>query len=177
MGVRRGSRIFERGGVQARLQDFLQAPPPLDIVRVTSSALRKQKIWKTPPLLDIHKHPPSLGHCLHDVIRPQKNWKTPPHTHPGSATGVHLRSTSKKGGGVQLWAQWPTSWPKRGGVRTPWTPPPGSATGRGASSAKLHPPSSKPWWTRIQRCHSSVILKEKKTLGKNTVGEIDCDIN
>ena len=26
--------------------------PPLDIVRVTSS------IWKTPPLLDIHKHPP-----------------------------------------------------------------------------------------------------------------------
>ena len=27
-------------------------PPPLDIVRVTSS------IWKTPPLLDIHKHPP-----------------------------------------------------------------------------------------------------------------------
>ena len=29
-----------------------QAPPPLDIARVTSS------IWKTPPLLDIHKHPP-----------------------------------------------------------------------------------------------------------------------
>ena len=28
--------------------------PPLDIARVTSS------IWKTPPLLDIHKHPPPL---------------------------------------------------------------------------------------------------------------------
>ena len=29
-----------------------QAHPPLGIARVTSS------IWKTPPLLDIHKHPP-----------------------------------------------------------------------------------------------------------------------
>ena len=34
--------------------------PPLDIARVTSS------LWKTPPLLDIHKHPP-LGHCPCDV--------------------------------------------------------------------------------------------------------------
>ena len=45
--------------------------------------------------------------------------------------GVHLRSTRKKGGGVQegvqLWGlmlKKPTSWPKGGGVRTPWTPPP-----------------------------------------------------
>ena len=37
-------------------------PPPLDIARVTSS------IWKTPPLLDIHKHPPPVGHCPRDVI-------------------------------------------------------------------------------------------------------------
>ena len=41
--------------------------PPLDIVRVTSS------IWKTPPLLDIHKHPP-LGHCPCDVIHIFQGW-------------------------------------------------------------------------------------------------------
>ena len=40
-GSRRGYRIFHKH-------------PPLDIVRVTSSALRK----KTPPLLGIYKHPP-----------------------------------------------------------------------------------------------------------------------
>ena len=44
------------------------APPPLDIVRVTSS------IWKTPPLLDIHKHPPPLGHCPCDVIHIFQGW-------------------------------------------------------------------------------------------------------
>ena len=46
-------------GMQARIRDFLKGgrvktftstPPPLDIARVTSSN------WKTPPLLDIHKH-------------------------------------------------------------------------------------------------------------------------
>ena len=43
-GSRRGYRIFQKH------------PPPLDIVRVTSSAL--MKFEKHPPLLDIHKHPP-----------------------------------------------------------------------------------------------------------------------
>ena len=66
---RRGSRIFERGGVQARIQDFSQAPPPLDIVRVTSSDLRK---FEKHPTLGHSQAPPPLGHCPRDVIRPQK---------------------------------------------------------------------------------------------------------
>ena len=41
-------------------------PAPLDIARVTSSTL--PKFEKHPLLLDIHKHPPPLGHCLCDVI-------------------------------------------------------------------------------------------------------------
>ena len=72
-GFRGGSRIFERGGPsQARTQDFLkgglrhsQAPPPLDIVRVTSSAL--QKIEKHPHSWTFTS-PPPLGHCPCDVI-------------------------------------------------------------------------------------------------------------
>ena len=39
-------------------EDIHKHPPPLDIVRVTSSALQKK--WKIHPLLDIHKHPPPL---------------------------------------------------------------------------------------------------------------------
>ena len=50
-----------------------QAHPP----SWTLSACRHQ-FEKTPPLLDIHRHPPPLGHCPRDVIRPPKNWKTPP---------------------------------------------------------------------------------------------------
>ena len=49
------------GGSELGWVEHQAHPPPLDIVRVTSS------IWKTPPLLDIHKHPP-LGHCPCDVI-------------------------------------------------------------------------------------------------------------
>ena len=53
-------------------------PPPLDIVRVTSS------IWKTAHSWTFTGTP--LGHCPRDVIRPLKNWKTPPlldiHKHP-----------------------------------------------------------------------------------------------
>ena len=66
---------------------------------MTSSALRK-----------FEKHPHSwtfttttpLGHCPCDVIHiPRGGGVITPvtHTHPGSATGVHLRSTSKKRGG------------------------------------------------------------------------------
>ena len=40
------------GGLNLDGWNTRRTPPPLDIVRVTSS------IWKTPPLLDIHKHPP-----------------------------------------------------------------------------------------------------------------------
>ena len=75
LGITRGgSRIFERGGgVQARIQDFSSTPPPLDIVRVTSSALRKLK--KTPALG--HSQAPPLGHCPRHVIRPQRIEKDP----------------------------------------------------------------------------------------------------
>ena len=47
------------------------------------------------------------------------------HTHPGSATGVHLRSTSKKKGGSNFGpnVKKPTSWPK-GGPDPLDTPPP-----------------------------------------------------
>ena len=108
--------FWKGGGVQAQIQDFSQAPPPLG--HWTCDVIRPQKIWKTPPLLDIHKRTP-LGHCPRDVIRPQKNWKTPP------LLNIHKRGGSNFGPNVKK----PTSWPKRGGVRTPWTPPPpGSAT-------------------------------------------------
>ena len=62
---------FWKGGVQARIQDFSQAPPPLDIVRVTSSDLRK-----------FEKHPhswtftkgggPTLGPMLKSLHRGPK---------------------------------------------------------------------------------------------------------
>ena len=86
VGSRVGYRIFHKH------------PPPLDIVRVTSSALRKIEkhphSWtftSTPPpwTLPVWRHPHSKGGA---------GWSPLSHTHPGSATGVHLRSTSKKGG-------------------------------------------------------------------------------
>ena len=40
-------------------------PPPLG--HCPRDVIHPPKIWKTPLLLDIHKHPP-LGHCLCDVI-------------------------------------------------------------------------------------------------------------
>ena len=106
-------------------------PPPLDIARVTSSTF--QGGWGDRSRSRIL----CIGFQYRDkfkggVITPV----TPPP--PGSATGVHLRSTSKRGGGPRggpalgpmlkayIVAQ------KGGGVRTPWTPPPpGSATGHG----------------------------------------------
>ena len=101
---RRGSRIFEKGGgVQARIQDCSQAPP-LDIVRVTSSALRKFE--KHPPpcarvtssaLRKFEKHPHSwtftstpLGHCPCDVIHiPRGGGDHPCHTHTPWGGGLH----------------------------------------------------------------------------------------
>ena len=85
------------GGLNLDGWNTRRTPPPLDIVRVTSS------IWKTPPLLDIHrhppppwtlsawrhppseklentplldihKHPPPLGHCPCDVIHIFQGW-------------------------------------------------------------------------------------------------------
>ena len=93
-GCRRGSRIFERGGggVQAQIQDFSQAPPPLG--HCPCGVIRPQKIWKTPPLLDIHKRtPPPL-----DIVRVTSFALRKIEKHPHSWTFT-------KGGGVQLWAQ------------------------------------------------------------------------
>ena len=123
---------------------------PLDIVRVTSSALLKIEkhphSWtftSTPPL-DIARVTSStfqgggdrsrsrtlcIGFQYRDKFKGGGGVITHVPPPPGSATGVHLRSTSKKGGsnfGPNV--KKPTSWPKGGGVRTPWTPPPGPAT-------------------------------------------------
>ena len=107
----------------ARTLGHSQAPP-LDIVRVTSSALRKID----PPLLDIHKHPPPpSGHCPCDVI------------HIPSPRGLVVigRSRSRtlcigllKGGtkllmgGTNSWG-----WATGGVVRPPPPRPPPLATG------------------------------------------------
>ena len=114
---------FLKGGGGPGGYRIFHKHPPLDIVRVTSSALRKIEkhphSWtftNTPPppwTLPVWRHPHIQGG---GVITPVT------HTHPGSATGVHLRSTSKKGGGGSKRGsnfgpnvKKPTSWPKRGG--------------------------------------------------------------
>ena len=104
---RGGSRIFERGGGSRRGYRIFHKHPPLDIARVTSSALRK-----------IENHPHSWTFTSTPVT----------HTHPGSATGGHLRYTNKKGGSKRGSnfgpnVKKPTSWPKRGGP-DPLDPPP-----------------------------------------------------
>ena len=53
---------------------FHKHPPPLDIVCVTSFALRKLK--NTPTLG--HSQAPPLGHCPRDVICPPENTPLPP---------------------------------------------------------------------------------------------------
>ena len=82
---------------------------------MTSSDLRK---------FEKHPHswtftsapPPPLGHCPRDVIirSPSEKLKSTP------TLGHSQRGGSNFGPNVKK----PTSWPKRGGVRTPWTPPP-----------------------------------------------------
>ena len=112
--------FLKGGGVQARIQDFSQAPP--------------------------------LGHCPRDVIHIPRggrgNYPCHTHTHPGSATGVHLRSTSKKrGGGPTLGPMLKSlhRGPKGGGVRTPWTPPldPPLGVYTGGPKGALPPPPPK----------------------------------
>ena len=137
VGSRGGSRIFERGGPGAETGFFTSTPPPLG--HCPRDIIRPQKNWKTPPLLDSHKHthtPLDIARVTSSTFQGGAGWSPLSHTHPGSATGVHLRSTSKKGGGGPRGG--PTlgpmlkslhRGPKGGGVRTPWTPPPGSATG------------------------------------------------
>ena len=73
--VQAGSQPARWGGVWTWMGGTPGAPPPLDIVRVTSSALRK---IDPPPLLDIHKHHPPP-------------WTLPVWRHP--------HSKSKGGGG------------------------------------------------------------------------------
>ena len=79
------------GGTQARIQDFLKgwvkiftSTPPLG--HCPRDVIHPPENWKTPPLLDIHKHHHPLGHCPRDVIRPlghsQAPHPTPPWTLP-----------------------------------------------------------------------------------------------
>ena len=128
--------------------------PPLG--HCPRDVIRPPKNWKTPPLLDIHKHPPlDIARVTSTTFQGGGGWSVPvthtlhrfsvsgqvrgggggvitPATQPpGSATGVHLTSTSKKEGGSNFGpnVKKPTSWPKRGGpdpLAPP--PPPGSAT-------------------------------------------------
>ena len=95
---------FLKGGPGADTGFFTSTPPPLDIVRVTSSALRK-----------FEKHPhswtftstPSPGHCPYDVIHTPKSKGggrviTPvtQHTHTlDPPLGSILGLQAKKGGG------------------------------------------------------------------------------
>ena len=101
---------------------FTSTPPPLDIACVTSSTLRKMDIACVTsftlrkidrhPRLDIHKHPPPLGHCPCDVINIPR--------------GVCDRSRSPRTlyiGGFQYQDKF-----KGGGGDHPCHPPPGSAT-------------------------------------------------
>ena len=119
--TRRGSRIFEGGGgVQARIQDFSQAPPPLNIIRVTSSDLRKFEKHPHSWTFTSTKHPPPLDIVCVTSSAIRKKIEKHPHSW-----------TFTKGGDPTLGpnVKKPTLWPKGGGgVRTPWTPPPGSAT-------------------------------------------------
>ena len=70
---------------QTRIQDFLKGgsrhsqapPPPLDIVRVASSALQKMR---NTPTLGHSQAPPPWTLCPRDVIRPPENWKIHPCT-------------------------------------------------------------------------------------------------
>ena len=115
-GSRRGYRIFHKH------------PPPLDIVRVTSSDLRK-----------FEKHPHSWTFTSTPPPWTLSAWRHPP--------SEKLKNTPTLGhsqkGGVQLWGPMLKSLhcgPK-GGVRTPWTPPP------------LDPPL-----VRLSICHDHVDL-------------------
>ena len=142
---RRGSRIFERGGVQARIQDFSQAPPPLDIVRVTSSDLRKFEkhphSWtftSTPPLDIVYV----TSSAIRKIEKHPYSWTftstPPPFLDIVCVTSSAIRKIEKhphswtftKGGGPTLGpnVKKPTLWPKRGGSGPPGPPPPGSAT-------------------------------------------------
>ena len=86
------------GGSELGWVEHQAHPPPLDIVRVTSSALRK--IEKHPPLG--HSQAPPLGHCPCDVI--------------------HIPRVEQKllKGGTKSWG-WATG---GGGRPTPRPPPP-----------------------------------------------------
>ena len=120
MHHRRGSRFFERGGGSRRgYRIFHKHPPPLDIVCVTSSAIRKIENQHPHSWTFTSTRPPLDIVCVtSSAIR-----KIEKHPHSWTFT---------KGGGVQLWGptlgpnvKKPTSWPKRGGGGPdPLDPPP-----------------------------------------------------
>ena len=78
--IRRGSRIFERGeGAGADTGFFTSTPPPLDIVRVTSSGVHLRSTSK--------KGGPTLGPMLKNLHRGPKGGGSRP---PGSTTEYNL---------------------------------------------------------------------------------------
>ena len=121
---RRGSRIFGRGGGPGADTEFFTSTPPPWL----------RKFEKHPHSWTFTSTPPPLGHCPRDVIRPQKILKnTPTLGHSQKGGGSNFGPNVKK----------PTSWPKGGGgVRTPWTPPPGSATVIGLVPSEIVPKKS-----------------------------------
>ena len=107
---RGGSRILERGGSRRGYRIFHKHPPPLDIVRVTSSDLRKFE--KHPHSWTFTSTPPLDIVCVtSSAIR-----KIEKHPHSWTFT---------KGGGPTLGpnVKKPTLWPKRGGSGPPGPPP------------------------------------------------------
>ena len=134
-----------------------KTPPLLDIHKRTPLGHCPRAVIHPPKKLKNtltlgHSQAPPLGHCPFDVIHiPRggggvcdrsrsrtlcigfqyrdkfKGGVITPVTPPPPDPPLHLRSTSKKGGGSNFRpnVKKPTSWPKRGGgVQTPWTPPP-----------------------------------------------------
>ena len=111
------------GGLNLDGWNTRRTPPPLDIVRVTSS------IWKTPPLLDIHRHHPPL-----DIVRVtssalRKIGNHPPLGHsqaPPPLDIARVTSSTYSKGGTKLLKGGTKSlgWATGGGHPTPPPPPP-----------------------------------------------------
>ena len=100
---------FLKGGGPGTDTRFFTSTPPLDIVRVTSSDLRK-----------FEKHP-TLGHSQAPPPWTLSAWRHPTSENLKNTPllDIHKRGGSNFGPNVKK----PTSWPKRGGSGPPGPPP------------------------------------------------------